>query len=75
MVRNFVEHPENNIILYDNMAFDPKDLQKHVHTVALIDELGNNYDNIQQTDISVLDLSKAYDKVFHQLLPIKLLLH
>ena len=40
-----------------------------------IDELGKKLDNIQQTDISVLDLSKAYDKVSHQLLPIKLLLH
>ena len=35
-------------------------------------ELGRNLDNKKQTDIKVLDFSKAFDKVSHQLLSIKL---
>ena len=40
--------------------------------VRLIHKLGENLDNRKQTDTTVLDFSKAFDKVSHQLLSIKL---
>ena len=40
--------------------------------MILIHELGENLDNREQTDITVLNFSKAFDNVSHQLLSIKL---
>ena len=67
-----MEHPENNKILYDLQHGFRSKISTKTQLVTLIHELGENLDNRKQTDITVLDFSKAFDKVSHQLLSIKL---
>ena len=69
MVRNLIEHLENNKILYDWQHGIRSKRSTETQLVTLIHELGENLHNRKQTD---LDFSKAFDKVSHQLLSIKL---
>ena len=72
MLKNMMEHLENNKIIYDwQHGFQTK-RSTETQLVTLIHELGENLDNRKQTDITVLDFSKAFDKVSHQLLSIQL---
>ena len=72
VVRNLMEHLESNKILYDWQHGFRSKRSTETQLVTLIHELGKNLDNRKQTDITVLDFSKAFDKVSHQLLFTKL---
>ena len=67
-----MEHLESNKILYDWQHGFRSKRSTETQLVTLIHELGKNLDNRKQTDITVLDFSKAFDKVSHQLLFTKL---
>ena len=68
-----MEHLENNKILYDWQHGFRSKRSTETQLVTLIHELGKNL-NRKQTDITftVLDFSKAFEKVSHQQLSIKL---
>ena len=72
VLRNLIEQLENNKILYDWQHGFRSKRSTETQLVTLIHELGENLDNRKQTDITVLDFSKAFDKMSHQLLTIKL---
>ena len=72
VVRSLMEPLENNKILYDWQHGFRSKRSTETQLVTLIHELGENLDNRKQTYITVLNFSKAFDKVYHQLLSIKL---
>ena len=53
------------------MVFEARDLMSHNYW-NLLTTLQKNMDNSQQTDICILDFSKAFDKVGHRRLIEKL---
>ena len=67
-----MDHLEKHNILYDWQHGFRSKRSTETQLVTLIHELGQNLDNRKQTDIIVLDFSKAFDKVSHQHLATKL---
>ena len=67
-----MEHLQNNKILHDWQQGFWSKRSTETQLITLIHELGKKWENRKLTDITVLDFSKAFDKVSHQLLSIKL---
>ena len=67
-----MKHLENKKNLYAWQHCFRSKRSTETQLVTLIHKLGDNLDNSKQTDIKVLDFSKAFHKVSHQLLSIKL---
>ena len=72
VVRNIMTHLETNQILYDWQHGFRSKKSTETQLVTLLHELSKNSDQKKQTDIAVLDFSKAFDKVSHRHLAFKL---
>ena len=71
VVRSIMTHLETNQILYDWQHGFRVNKSTETQLVTLIHELSKNSDQEKQTDIVVLDFSKAFDKVSHRHLALK----
>ena len=69
---NVVKHLGENQILYDLQHGLRSKRSCETHLTMLIDELHRNRKDGKQTDIILLDFSKAFDKVNHEKLIFKL---
>ena len=72
VVRSIMTHLETNQILYDWQHGFRANKSTETQLETLIHELSKNSDQKKQTDIVVLDFSKAFDKVSHRHLASKL---
>ena len=72
LVSNIMKHLEEHDILYQwQHGFRPK-RSTETQLLTFIHELSQNLDRKKQTDIAILDFSKAFHKVPHQRLALKL---
>lgn len=69
---NLVRHFTQNNILYDLQHGFRERRSCETQLVMLVDELARNIQNGKQTDLILLDFSKAFDKVSHNKLLFKL---
>ena len=69
---NLVKHLDRNQILYDLQHGFRAKRSCETQLTMLIDELHQNLQDSKQTDIILLDFSKAFDKVSHEKLIYKL---
>ena len=67
-----MNHGEKNNILYPLRHGFRRGKSCETQPTEFIDDLSNNLQNNQQTDILVMDFAKAFDKVCHSLLTHKL---
>ena len=72
VVRSIMTHLKAKQILYDWQHGFRANKSTETQLVTLIHELSKNSDQKKQTDIVVLDFSKAFDKVSHRHLAFKL---
>ena len=69
---HIMNHADKNNILYPLQHGFRKNRSCETQLIELIDDLTNNMSSGKQTDILVMDFSKAFDKVCHSLLLHKL---
>ena len=69
---NLVKHFTSNNILYDLQHGFREKRSCETQLVMLVDELARNIQKGKQTDLVLLDFSKAFDKVSHEKLIFKL---
>ena len=67
-----MNHGENNGLLYDLQHGFRRGRSCETQLIEFIDDLANNLDKGQQTDVLIMDFAKAFDKVNHSLLTHKL---
>ena len=67
-----MSHGENNNFLYTLQHGFRRGRSCETQRIEFIDDLSKNLENNQQTDVLVMDFSKAFDKVCHSLLVHKL---
>ena len=67
-----MNHGENNSLLYDLQHGFRRGRSCETQLIEFIDDLANNLDKGQQTDVLIMDFAKAFDKVNHSLLTHKL---
>ena len=72
IISNLVKHLDRNQILYDLQHGFRARRSCEKQLTMLIDELHQNLQDGKQTDIILLDFSKAFDKVSHEKLIYKL---
>ena len=66
MTSQLVKHFTTNNILYDLQHGFREKRSCETQLIMLVDELANNIQQGRQTDLIVLDFSKAFDKVSHE---------
>ena len=69
---NLMKHLESEKILYEWQHGFRSKRSTETQLLTLVHELSDNLDSKKQVDMAVLDFSKAFDKVSHKHLPIKL---
>ena len=69
---NLMKHLESEKILYEWQHGFRSKRSTETQLLTLVHELSDNLDRKKQVDIAVLDFSKAFDKVSHKHLAIKL---
>jgi hypothetical protein len=67
-----MSHVEDNHILYPLQHGFVRGKSCETQLIEFIDEISNNMNNGKQTDCLIMDFSKAFDKVNHNLLTHKL---
>ena len=72
LVRNIMTHLEEHDILYQWQHGFRSKRSTETQLLTFIHELSQNLDQKKQTDIAILDFSKAFDKVPHSRLALKL---
>jgi hypothetical protein len=69
---HIMNHADNNNIMYPLQHGFRRGLSCETQLLEYIDDIATNMDNGKQTDTLVMDFSKAFDKVDHNLLVHKL---
>ena len=69
---NIMNHGETNSILYPLQHGFRFDRSCETQLIEFIDDLISNLEEVQQTDILIMDFVKAFDKVHYSLLIHKL---
>ena len=69
---NIMQHGDNHNILFPLQYGFQRNRSCELQLLGFVSDLQNNLDRGQQTDVLVLDFSKAFDKVGHQRLLRKL---
>ena len=72
MISNVVKHLDQHKILYDLQHSFRARRSCETQLTLLIEELHQNFSDGKQTDVILLDFSKAFDKVNHEKLIYKL---
>ena len=72
IVKHIMKHADNHNILYPLQHGFRRGRSCETQLIEFIDDVSLNMENGKQTDILVMDFSKAFDKVSHSLLTNKL---
>ena len=72
IARNIMQHAEENNILYPLQHGFRKSRSCETQLIEFVDDISKNLQEGRQTDILIMDVAKAFDKVNHNLLIHKL---